>query len=213
MRANEGEPSGAWQSVQIALRLPGDAEPRSHDSLERVLGDVSRRAAELGALLTEPRYPLESAVIRADELRRLRDFFEQSDDGCAHLRVENPQGYRSDDVGRLLGELGFDALRGGLFALPNRDDCIGDELILRATLELDTRLSLWFAVPRVADPFAVLDAMVAVASLVVTTLGGEVVDESGARLNVLALRANVADLVQRLDAAHLVPGETGMALL
>jgi hypothetical protein len=208
------EPVAAeWQAMQVAVRLPGDAEPRSQTSLERVLADVRDKAALLGALLTEPRYPIDSAVLRADELRRLRDHLEQSDDGCVHLAVHNPAGYASGEIERVLAEIGFELRKGGLFALTNAADCLGHELILAAMLEEDSRVALWFAVPRVAAPFAVLDAMVAVASLIVSRLGGEIVDEAGQRLNVLLLRANVADLVQRLDAAHLAPGGTGMSLL
>jgi hypothetical protein len=209
---SEPEPD-VWQAIQIAMRLPGDAEPRTELGLNSVLADVSRRATALGALLTEARYPVESAAVRAADLRRLRDFVETCDDGCLHLRVVNSDGYRGADVERVLVHAGFDARRGGLFALSNDGDCIGDELIMGAALEHETRLTLWFAVPRVAEPFAVLDGMVAVAALVVSTLGGEIVDEQGARANVLVLRANVADLVERMMAANLVPGATGLALV
>lgn len=212
-RASDEPCESEWQAIQVGVRLPGDAEPRSLPSLERVLSDVREKAGALGALLTEPRYPLDSAVIRADELRRLRDFLEQNGDGCVHLAVNNPDGYASAEIERTLAELGFELRKGGLFVLTNAADCVGHELILAAMLEEETRLAFWFAVPRVAAPFAVLDAMVAVASLVVSTLGGVIVDETGERLNVLLLRANVADLVQRLDAAHLAPGGTGMSLL
>ena len=202
-----------WQAIQVALRLPGDVEPRTELGLRSVLADVATRASALGALLTEARYPLESAPGRGAALRRLRDFIETCDDGCLHLRVVNSAGFRSEDVERVLSNVGFDARRGGLFALSNAGGCIGDELIMGATLEHETRLALWFAVPRVAEPFAVLDGMVAVAALVVSTLGGEIVDEQGARANVLVLRANVADLVERMNAANLVPGETGLSLV
>jgi hypothetical protein len=82
-----------------------------------------------------------------------------------------------------------------------------------ATLESQARLALWFAVPRVAEPLSVLDAMIAVAALVVGTVGGKIVDQQGEPLNVLAIRAQVANLLERMNAAHLVPGETGLALV
>jgi hypothetical protein len=210
---NGSSANASYQALQIAVRLPGDAEPRSSDGLARLFSDVSERAASLGALLTEARYPIESAVARAAELGRLRDLIEEREEGCVHARVARKDRFSAEEVERVLGGIGFDARRGGLLTWSNEAGCVGDDPIIGATLETDSRLLLWFAVPRVADPFAVLDAMIAVAALVVRTLGGRVVGEDGEPLDVLAIRAEVADLVERMNAAHLVPGQTGLSVV
>ena len=198
-----------YHAAQVALRLPGDAEPRSSERLTELLTDVAERAEKLGALLTEPRYPLESAVQRAADLGRLRDLIEERDEGCVQVRVVDA----ASGPAPVLERVGFDERRGGLYVWSNHAGCVGADPIIGARLDDGTGLSLWFAVPRVADPFAVLDAIVAVAALVVRDAGGRIVDDSGNRLDSLALRAGVADIVERMEAAHLVPGDTALSLV
>lgn len=209
--AERGE-AQAYHALQIAVRLPGDAAPRSRARLERLQAEIAARAGQLGALLTEARYPLESAVERAAELGSLRDLIEERDDGCVHVRVQSP-GAAAERVEGVLEALGFAPRRGGLWAFGNERGCLGGDPIIGASFDPAAGLSLWFAVPRVAAPFAVLDALVAVAALVVGSVGGKIVDDAGAPVDARSLHAAVEDMVERMARANLIPGDTALSLV
>src|SRR5690606_37163428 len=113
-----------YHALQIGVRLPGDVDARSSENLAHLLEQVRERARSLGALLTEARYPLESAVTRAAELGRLRDFIEQQAEGCVDARVARPNGFQPEEIERVLAGIGFDARRGGLFTWSNQAGCL-----------------------------------------------------------------------------------------